>query len=461
MLPRLLGWDGDRVIPLQNYILLIFSIVFYAFGGLKYLLLIAAVIAINWAGGFWVAGSKKRLGLVVACDIALLFFFKYFNLLIACIENIFFPESAGFAGVMTGILSGEGNGSLGLISIALPVGISFYTFQALSYVIDVYRGTVKPQRNLWYFALYISCFPQLIAGPIVQYQDIETQLTDRTCSSDQFAEGISRFCYGLAKKVLLANTLGAVADAIWATDVSTLDVTVAWVGSLAYTFQIYYDFSGYSDMAIGLGKMFGLEFKENFNYPYQATSVQDFWRRWHISLSSWFREYVYIPLGGNRHGKANTMKNVFIVFLLTGIWHGANWTFLVWGVVYGLILIVERLGLGTILKKCPVKFFNRILTFIIVNFLWVVFRADNIMNAGVYISRMFVGGFDPTQLFTYISGMSIVAFVLAVVLAGPIQRIMGGRLRLEKRVVLPLVLLVVSIIFLVNNTYNPFIYYQF
>jgi alginate O-acetyltransferase complex protein AlgI len=431
--PRIIGGGQERKIILSNYILLCFSLIFYAFGGIKYLLLIIAVIYINWSIGFLVTKGRhgkvaRRVGLIAAIlfDMGLLFFFKYYN-----------PQE-----------------------IVLPVGISFFTFQALSYVIDVYNDTVEVQENPFYFALYISCFPQLVAGPIVHYKDIAGQLTDRVVGSYEFQEGIKRFCFGLGKKVLIANTLAVVVDQIWSGDISKLDSTVAWLGAICYSFQIYFDFSGYSDMAIGLGKMFGFDFKENFNHPYRAESVRDFWRRWHISLSSWFRDYVYIPLGGSRCCMARICLNIFVVFLLTGIWHGANITFLVWGVVYGVLLIFERLFLGKILEKNPIKFLNRMLIFIVVTILWVVFRAPSVADAGIFISRMFVGGFKPINLVNHLSGLSVIAFICACLFGGFVQAHMSVK-AVKGNGFVCLGLLLLSLLFLVNGTYNPFIYYQF
>ncbi|MBQ7148116.1 MAG: MBOAT family protein [Pseudobutyrivibrio sp.] len=465
--PRVVGGGIERIITLSNYILLGFSLVFYAFGGVKYLLLIGIVILINWGCGFLCTVGRhnlsvRRLGLILAIlsDMGLLFFFKYFNLFIATIENMFFGQGLSTTERAAGIFKGIGTGALGIEQIVLPVGISFFTFQALSYVIDVYNDDAEAQTNLCNFALYIACFPQLIAGPIVHYKDIAGQLSERSVGSYEFAEGIKRFCFGLSKKVLIANTLATVADKVWEADLSRLDASVAWLGAVCYTFQIYYDFSGYSDMAIGLGKMFGFDFKENFDHPYRAESIREFWRRWHISLSTWFRDYVYIPLGGSRCTMSRTCFNIFVVFLLTGIWHGANWTFLVWGVVYGVLLIFERLWFGKILEKNPIKFFNRMLIFIIVTLLWVVFRAENIMAAGTFISRMFVGGFKPLNLLNYLSGMTTLALILAPIMAGFIQAHMSVK-AVKGNALVCLGLLLLSLLFLVNGTYNPFIYYQF
>ncbi len=466
-IPKMTFCGAQRKIIVSNYILLGFSLLFYAFGGVKYLLLIGAVILINWTAGFLCSASRhgivvRRIGLIFAilCDLGALFFFKYFNLFIAVIENIFFGGKLSLGEKISGILSGVGTGALGIGEIVLPVGISFFTFQALSYVIDVYSDNAEIQSNLFYFALYIVCFPQLIAGPIIHYKDVAAQLTDRVVSSSGFAEGIKRFCFGLGKKVLIANTLAVIVDRIWQTDLSDLDATTAWLGAICYTFQIYYDFSGYSDMAIGLGKMFGFDFKENFNHPYRSESIREFWRRWHISLSSWFRDYVYIPLGGSRCSLKKTCGNIFLVFLLTGIWHGANFTFLVWGLVYGLLLIFERLWFGKILEKNPIKCLNRILIFVIVTILWVVFRANTIMDAGIYISRMFAGGIKVLNLFNYLSGISVIAILFAMLCAGFVQAHMSVK-AVKGNALVCLAILVLSLIFMVNGTYNPFIYYQF
>ena len=465
--PGLIGRGTDKKILFSNYILLAFSLLFYGFSGAKYLILIFLVILINWGAGFWCSKKyhtyrvrRRSLILVLVADLGLLFLFKYFNLFIATIENIFFPRGLSIAERLDGIFSGTGTGALGLPQIILPVGISFYTFQALSYVIDVYNDKTDVQPKLSNFALYISCFPQLIAGPIVNYKDVCTQLSERTVGSSTFVKGIKRFCCGLAKKVIIANTLAELVDRVWATDIANLDATVAWLASICYTFQIYYDFSGYSDMAIGLGKMFGFDFKENFNHPYRAESIQDFWRRWHISLSTWFRDYVYIPLGGSRCTMSRTCFNIFIVFLLTGIWHGANYTFFVWGITYGILLIIERVFLGKLLKKNPVKPLNRIGTFLIVNFLWVVFRADNIKVAFTFIGRMFTGGIRVLNLFTYLSGMTLIALVLSLLFAGFLQAHIDIS-KLKSNACFCIFLLLISLLFLVNGTYNPFIYYQF
>ena len=329
---------------LRNLWLLLTSLLFYAWGEPVYIRLMAASILFNYLCGLGVAAlqkrEKKRLakGLLILCiagNIGALGLFKYADLLIGTVNNI-----AG--------------SKIALLELALPIGISFYTFQALSYVIDVYRGTVAAQKNPITFGTYIALFPQLIAGPIVQYKTVEEQLSHRRETTAQFAAGIGRFTVGLGKKVLIANQVGALWDTVAALPGTSLSAGTAWLGAIAFTFQIYFDFSGYSDMAIGLGKMLGFEFLENFDYPYLSRSITEYWRRWHISLGTWFREYVYIPLGGNRCGLPRQILNLIIVWGLTGLWHGASWNFLLWGLYYGVILIIEKVWLQKPLQKPPV-----------------------------------------------------------------------------------------------------------
>lgn len=460
--------DAKKQLTAENAVLLFFSIVFYGFGGIRYLLLMFSVIIINWVGGFLCAPGRhteksRKIGLIatVILNLGFLFFFKYFNLFIGMIENLFFSDAKA---ALSSVFLSKGNGALGFKEVVLPIGISFYIFQALSYVIDVYRGNAGLQGNILKFALYISFFPQLIAGPIVQYKDVERQISERSESAELFSEGIIRFSYGLGKKVLIANTLGKAVDSIWELDVASIGAGLAWFGAIAYSLQIYYDFSGYSDMAIGLGKMFGFNFRENFNLPYMSESVREFWRRWHISLSSWFREYVYIPLGGSRCSNAKLYRNIFIVFLLTGIWHGANQTFLVWGVIYGILLILDRAFLGKLLSANPVKAINRLLTFLVVTVLWVVFRADDIFLAGSFIKSMFSRKTGDYTVMSFLSAKVILAFVAGVILSGFFFRKKEDRglMKLSvPRCAFAIVLLLVSMLFLVNGTYNPFIYFQF
>ena len=460
----------------KNFFLLIASLFFYAWGGIYYLLIMICSILLNFAGGYVLElgvktkkGKKIALAVLVGLNLAILFFFKYFNMLIAVIES-FMQVGEGFSAVWQTMISMQGTGELGLAKVVLPIGISFFTFQAMSYTIDVYMGNAKLQTNIVNFALYVSLFPQLIAGPIVKYSDVALQLGDRRESVNLFVSGQKRFCYGLSKKVLISNALARVADDIWALKTEELGSPVAWLGIIAYTFQIYYDFSGYSDMAIGIGRMLGFDFKENFEYPYTSLSVQEFWRRWHISLSTWFREYVYIPLGGNRKGAWRTYLNLFIVFLCTGIWHGANFTFIFWGLFHGFFMIIERLFLGKLLKKNPVKIVNWIYTMMVVMIGLVYFKSDSIFEANQFIIQMFsFASSTVNSPLTHLSMNVIIMLVAAILFSGIIQRPLK-KIYEKVQTKLPVliadyacqtVLTVYSIFMLVGGTYNPFIYFQF
>ena len=464
-------------IRLKNTFLLIASLFFYAWGGIYYLSIMICSIIINFLGGFIISklsdkdnpkniNQKVILIITVALNLLILGYFKYFNMLVVIIEQAM--EHNDLPTFLYNIFNMKGTGSLGLKEVILPIGISFFTFQAMSYVIDVYRGDAETQKNILDFGLYVALFPQLIAGPIVRYHDVALQINDRVESLDKFRRGIKRFCYGLGKKVLIANTFALVVDRIWALDLENIGTAIAILVTISYTFQIYYDFSGYSDMAIGLGHMFGFEFKENFNYPYMATSITDFWRRWHISLSTWFKEYVYIPLGGNRHGLFRTCLNLMIVFLLTGIWHGANFTFIMWGVVYGLIQIIEKLFLLKALNANKLKFINWIYVMIITLLLFVVFRSNNIQEAFVIFSQY--GKLESKyNVLSYISMKYIVTLIIAILSMGVIQKIFG---KLYEKInnntivniidaTLQFAILIIAILSIVDGTYNPFIYFQF
>ena len=462
--------DEKRRIRAKNVFLLIASFVFYAWGGVYYLLIMLCTIIIDFIGGRAIhkSDNKKKVALVITIilNLSILFFFKYFNMTVVIIENVM---ALGPKGLFEAVMLMEGTGALGLKEIVLPICISFFTFQAMSYVIDVYRGQVEPQENILDFALYVSLFPQLIAGPIVHYKDVSEQITAREETVDMFLAGIKRFCYGMGKKVIIANTLAEVADSIWALEIPKLGAAVAWLGIVAYTLQIYYDFSGYSDMAIGLGKMFGFTFKENFNYPYISLSVQEFWRRWHISLSSWFRDYVYIPLGGNRKGQFRTYVNLFIVFLLTGIWHGANFTFISWGLMYAVLLIFERACFGKILTNNPIKILNRIYTMFFVMIGWILFRSDTLLQAKQYIHQLVMPSSGEYTVLSYLSLKVIIVIVFAVLFAGSMQKVFEKPYKIIKSTalvavidyVIQIVLLAVSIYMVVSGTYNAFIYFQF
>ena len=466
--------DHTRI-RLKNLFLLIMSLFFYAWGGIYYLLIMIASILINFFGGYFIKKAQTKqakkwvlIGAVIL-NLSILFFFKYFNMLVVMIESVM-QLGQGFSTAWNTMIGMQGTGALGLAKIVLPIGISFFTFQAMSYVIDVYTERADVQENIIDFALYVSLFPQLIAGPIVRYSDVALQLQSRRESLDLFTYGLKRFCYGVGKKVLLSNTFAKIADDIWAVSGTTeIGAATAWLGIIAYTLQIYYDFSGYSDMAIGLGKMFGFHFKENFNYPYTSLSVQEFWRRWHISLSTWFKEYVYIPLGGNRRGKGRTYLNLFIVFMLTGIWHGANFTFIWWGLMYGILLVIERLFLGKLLQKNPVKIINWLYTMTAVVIGWVYFRSDTIFQANAYIAQMFNFTSAGVSVFSYLSMNAIIMLFVGCLLTGVLQRPLQkyyDRIRHRLPILMvdyavQFVLLILSILSLIGGTYNPFIYFQF
>lgn len=352
----------------------------------------------------------------------------------------------------------------------MPIGISFYTFQALSYVVDVYRNEVKAQRDIYKLALYITLFPQLVAGPIVKYHDVDEQISYRTVTFDKVAYGVKRFIVGLAKKMLIANTLGAVADKIFTQPVENFDALTAWVGAIAYTLQLYYDFSGYSDMAIGLGSIFGFKFLENFNYPYISKSITEFWRRWHISLSTWFKEYLYIPLGGNRVSKRRNLFNLLVVFLATGIWHGASWNFIFWGLWHGAFIIFEKLT-GWHKKEGGLKIniAQHIYTMFAFVIGWVMFRADNMAYAWDYLKNMlgFISEHKITyKLLYYIDNIEIITFVVAIICAMPIFR---GILEVkyERKVLRTIINIWLIVLFVLSassiaaSTYNPFIYFRF
>jgi len=364
---------------------------------------------------------------------------------------------------------------LNLPGIALPIGISFYTFQTMSYTIDVYYGKVKANRNFIdfgaYFGAYVTMFPQLIAGPIVRYADINEQLKSRKTSVSKFAQGVERFIIGLAKKMMFANTFGYIADSIFMHNPADLSTGTAWLGIIAYSLQIYFDFSAYSDMAIGLGKMFGFDILENFNYPYISRSIKEFWRRWHISLSTWFRDYLYIPLGGNRKGGNRTYVNLFIVFFITGMWHGSSWNFIIWGLFHGLFLVIERIGFDKILEKTwrPVQHFYALFIALIG---WVFFRAEDLPQAIQYLISM--AGVNEGVLRTdvFLNNETIITLLLGFILATPVYKPVRERIKEYTKTsfgAIPLLvyyvflgtLLFVSVALISAGTYNPFIYFRF
>ncbi|MCP4259341.1 MAG: MBOAT family protein [Planctomycetes bacterium] len=452
----------------HNVLLLIASLIFYAWGEPVFIGVMVLSILVNYglALGIGPIGQnpqrrKRFLVLMVIFNVSVLFMFKYS---IFAVENL---------NALLGV-------SIPVPNLALPIiGISFFTFQAMSYGIDVYRGITPAQKRLTHVALYIAFFPQLIAGPIVRYHDITEQIKQRRSTLEKTALGIRRFIVGLAKKLLIANTMAVVADKIFspaehAITISAGDINfpLAWIATLAYCMQIYFDFSGYSDMAIGLGKMFGFDIKENFNYPYTASSIKDFWRRWHISLSSWFKIYLYIPLGGNRKGKARTLLNMWIVFLCVGFWHGAAWTFIFWGMFYGLFLMLETTGIIDT-KKSGLKALKHLYTLMVVAIGFTMFRSESITQAFCFIRNMFVGFKSSAQsaalLGQVLSGQVMLVFAVSIVAALPVskdlyQKALNGKMALvweHTGYALSFVLLILCVLNVSSSTYNPFIYFRF
>lgn len=435
----------------KNYWLLLASLFFYSWGEPKYVLLMFTLIVINYICGLLLARDHNRylLCATVIFNLGILGYFKYFNFLMETVNAV---------------LSLIGGQTVSLNQIALPIGISFFTFQIMSYVIDVYRGTVPPQKSLAKLALYISLFPQLIAGPIVRYSDVAAQIDERNVTLGGIYTGAVRFMIGLSKKVLLSNQMAAIADAAFIQ--SDPPALLAWMGAVAYALQIYFDFSGYSDMAIGLGKLFGFDFLENFNYPYISGSVKEFWRRWHISLSSWFRDYLYIPLGGSHCSREKTYRNLLIVFSMTGLWHGASWNFVVWGLWHGAFLILERV-LG---NRFPMsKWLGHIYTMLVVLIGWVFFRADTLGQAAVYLRSMAGNPLEGALYsLSYLDREKVFFFALSLIFCLPAGKWINSRLGETRRsfaqtardTALAAVFFV-TILYVVSSGFNPFIYFRF
>lgn len=438
----------------KNIILLIASLLFYLYGEPKYVFLMIAEIIIAYIGAILIDKyknqSKNILITTLFIHVFLLIIFKYTDFIIQTINDI-------------------SNANIKLLNIALPIGISFYTFQIISYVIDVYNGKVKVQKNLINLATYVSLFPQLVAGPIVRYQTVEKELDDRVHSFNNFAYGIRRFSIGLAKKVLIANALGELCTKAFVLNETT--IIFYWIFGISYMLQLYFDFSAYSDMAIGLGRIFGFNFPENFNYPYISKSITEFWRRWHISLSTWFKDYVYIPLGGNRDGKYKQIRNILIVWLLTGIWHGANWTFLIWGLLFGIILIIEKIFLNKFMEKLP-SFIRRIYVLFIVMILFIIFNSDNMQVALTNIKGLFgmnkeafINDYTLHYLKSYLP-LLIIAFLGATPLIKTLidklrkNRYVNNIINILEPIFIVMILFVVTS-YLIDNSYNPFLYFRF
>jgi alginate O-acetyltransferase complex protein AlgI len=424
----------------RNVLLLLASLVFYAWGEGELVALLVGSAAVNYfVCGRMIAGARGWLAVGVALNLALLVLFKY-------------------AGWLTG----------GAVDLALPMGISFFTFQALSFLVDVHRRDAEAPRSLSDFALYLALFPQLVAGPIVRYRDLAQQIRERTVTSAAFAEGVRRFVFGLAKKVVIADTLAGAADSVFALSADALSPAVAWLGVATYTLQIYFDFSGYSDMAIGIGLMLGFRLPENFLHPYASRSITEFWRRWHVSLSSWFRDYLYIPLGGSRRGRARTYLNLSVVFLLCGLWHGAAWTFVLWGALHGLLLVVERIGAGRLLNRAPAAVSIGV-TVWLVALGWVLFRATDVNHAlDVYAALFGQTGALPQPLALHADAQVWAVLAVGVLLAGPVYPALEKRLHrthAEGTSVFggacTLALLALTVVVISGQTHSPFLYFRF
>ena len=433
---------------LKNYVLLVFSLIFYAWGEPLYIILMIFSCLLNYFYALYHDKVKNRKLLFILCIVAnllILGFFKYADFLIDIINSIF-------------------RLNINPLKLALPIGISFFTFQTMSYSIDVYRSSVVPERNFFYFTTYVSMFPQLIAGPIVRYETISKELYKRDINFNNFSDGLLRFMQGLFKKVLIANNIGY----LWTTlsSMESLSIASAWLGIIAYTFQIYFDFSAYSDMAIGMGKMLGFNYLENFNYPYISKSVTEFWHRWHISLSSWFKDYVYIPLGGSKCSRIKHIRNILIVWCLTGIWHGASYNFMLWGLYYGIILIIEKFFLKGFLSKLP-NTLKHIYTMLVVIIGWLIFASTDLSMFSVYFSNMFnifkYPFIDETFMFYFKSYFIII--VISTLLSMPIYQNIKKKLNSRGWMIISLILYLVfffiTVSYLVSDSYNPFLYFRF
>ena len=445
----------------KNFWLFIMSLVFYAWGGLIYAILFIFSAYINFLFGIWMEKDRERKKLIlflsIVWNLGILAYFKYSSFILLNLQviiQIFIP-----------------NFKINIVHVPLPIGISFFTFQIMTYVIDLYREEIKVQKKFINLGLYIMLFPQLIAGPIVRYIDIEKEINNRKVDIDLIDEGIKRFILGLGKKIFIANIMGTWADTVFNMSLEKINTPLAWLGIFGYTMQIFFDFSAYSDMAIGLGKIFGFHFLENFNYPYISRNIQEFWRRWHISLSQWFKDYLYIPLGGNRKGKMRTYINLLIVFFLTGLWHGSSWNFIFWGIFHGVFLIIERLGLKKVLEKTP-KILQHLYTMIIVIIGWVFFRADSFIFALKYLKILFIPNFIHMESFLVeLENLKLFIAVCAIIFSTPIvpilKNILLNNIFKNKfyyeifRNFIYIIFFLLSVIFLAGSNFNPFIYFHF
>ena len=434
-------------IKLKNILLLIFSLIFYSWGEPVYIILMILCILVTYIFGLLIdKGKNKKIYFITSVVILLLnlLFFKYSNFLIDNINNLF-------------------NLKISNLNLALPIGISFYTFQALSYLIDLYNKKIKVQKSFLSLTLYISLFPQLIAGPIVRYETIEKEINKRIHSLDKVVTGLKRFIIGLSKKVILANSMALIADSIY-NSYPTYGTALLWLAAVCYTLQIYYDFSGYSDMAIGLGKILGFSFLENFNYPYIASSITDFWRRWHISLSSWFRDYVYIPLGGSRVSRFKNIRNILIVWTLTGLWHGASWNFIIWGLYFAILLILEKFIFKSLQNKSP-RIIKHIITLFLIIISWVIFKIENLTDLVNILKTMFI--FKSDDIIGFLCNhanliINLYLLIPAIILCIPMKKF-NIKSFIVKNIVnaLYFLLFILNIVVIIGNTYNPFIYFRF
>lgn len=434
---------------LRNLVLLIFSLIFYAWGEPIYIILMLFSSLVDYINGillnkFKNSKLKKRLVLIfsIVVNLSLLSIFKYSGFIITTINDIL-------------------GTSISNPNLPLPIGISFYTFQTMSYTIDVYMGRVKYERNFLNFFVYVSMFPQLIAGPIVRYEDISRELSNRTVTFEDYKIGFTRFLRGLFKKVLLANNMGLLWSIISSYDINNISVLTSWLGIIAYSFQIYFDFSGYSDMAIGIGKMLGFSYPENFNYPYISKSITEFWRRWHMSLSTWFKDYVYIPLGGNRCSRGKHIRNILIVWLLTGLWHGSSWNFIMWGLYFGIILLLEKFIYGKALEKLP-KVFSHIYALILIIIGWLIFAFTDVNMIKDYFFSMFGlnGNVVLDNNFIFYTLNNLVFLIACIIFSIPIK-IKSNKFISIITTIMYIILFILVVAFLVSDTYNPFLYFRF
>lgn len=460
---------------IRNVLIFITGLLFYAWGEPFYVCLMLLSTAIDYTAGRLMAkydddNKKRKICLIVSVcmNVGLLAIFKYSDFLIDSFNGVFGTSITNPVVLVNKALNSLYSFGLNEKRVELPIGISFYTFQSMSYTIDLYLRNIKVQKSFLNFASYVSLFPQIVAGPIVRYEDVANELESRTVNIAKISAGIGLFVKGLAKKVLLANNIGMVWTQIKAMDYSTISVATAWLGIIAFAFQIYFDFSGYSDMATGLGKMLGFEFPKNFDHPYISKSISEFWRRWHITLGSWFRSYVYIPLGGNRNGNFKTYRNLFITWALTGLWHGASWNFILWGLFFGVLIIIERLGFGKILEKLP-SAVSMLYTFVMVLFGWVLFDTDTLSDAGRYYAAMFgAGGSLVDSYARYTIASNAVMLVLCILISGGLgSRLISFCEEKNKRasavagVAVKIGGLLICTAYLVGATYNPFLYFRF